>query len=226
MVTWEIESTPGTDDLARTGRKDRTVGPHAEALPVRLCRDRGYRAAGKVRVDLDRFSVGSLRHRHGEGQVGLVGDRLHPGHQARRLALRHLPCPRVVEEARPGHQGRVADVRTGNLADQGRPGQVTDLAQVVGHDPDRRDAAVGEPAQGRLGRWPVRRRGDVLMRVDQARDDELASAVNDLRAGAQLGRDLGVRSHQANLRAVDDDGHRRPRPALRSRRSVSPGGRS
>ena len=98
-----------------------------------------------------RARVGAAGQRGGDHQVGLVRDRLHPGHRPGRLALGDLPGARVVEEARAGHQGGVVDVRAGDLADQAGAGEVGDLAQVVGHVTDGRDAAVHHPAQPGLG---------------------------------------------------------------------------
>jgi imidazolonepropionase-like amidohydrolase len=63
------------------------------------------------------------------------------------------------------------DVRRGDLADQRGPRQVADLPQVVGHVADGGDAAQQVPPQHRLGQRPVRRRRQVLVRVDQPRDD-------------------------------------------------------
>ena len=213
----------------------RQVRPDRDPLPVGLGHDRRDQVGGQVGVHLDRTGVGAPGERRGDDEVGLVGDRLHPGHLARRLPLGDLPGTRVVEEAGPGHQGGVVDVGAGDLTDQAGTSEVADLPEVVGHVPDRRHAAVDHLAQPRLRLDAVRRSGEVLVGVDQARDDEPAGEVDDLGAlgnGEPCGLDdvddAGLVDHERHAGggrrsrpvedrrvAVDDRRHRHSSLAMR-----------
>ena len=160
----------------------RQVRPDRDPLSVGLGHDRRDQVGGQVGVHLDRTGVGAPGERGGDDEVGLVGDRLHPGHLARRLPLGDLPGTRIVEEARPGHQGGVVDVGAGDLTDQAGTSEVADLPEVVGHVPDRRHPAVDHLTQPGLRLDAVGRGGEVLVGVDQSGDDEPAGEVDHLGA--------------------------------------------
>ena len=167
-ATTSTGSAGNTDRCAQTGIPWRWASVTIAAT----------RSAEQVRVHLDRGGVGAAGERGGDDEVGLVVDRLHPGHLAGRLALRDLPGARIVEEAGPGHQGGVVDVGAGDLTDPAGASEVADLPQVVGHVADRRDAAVDHLAQPGLGLDAVGRGGEVLVGVDQSRDHEPAGEVD------------------------------------------------
>ena len=185
----------------------RQVRPDGDPLAVGLGHDRRDQVGREVGVHLDRTGVGAPGERGGDDEVGLVGDRLHPGHLARRLALGDLPGTGIVEEAGPGHQGGVVDVGAGDLTDQAGASEVADLPEVVGHVPDRGDAAVDHLAQPRLRLDAVRRGGEVLVGVDQSGDHEPAGEVDHLGA---VGDD-----EPSGLDDVDDAILRRPRATCR-----------
>ncbi len=109
---------------------------------------------------------------------------------------------RVLEELRPGHQGGVLDVGARDLPDPGGAGDVAERPKVVGHVPHGGDPAVEVLAHLRLGEAAVRRRGQVLVGVDQPRQEIEASGVD--RLGALRCGEVGPHLHDPL--ALDQDG--------------------
>ena len=94
---------PGGAPLAVIAATSRRAGWRRSSPPSRRCpRHARPRAAGRC-----------------SSSIACIHGTL-PGHRALRRSRR----ARVVEEARPGHQRRVIDVRRGDLADPRRPGEV------------------------------------------------------------------------------------------------------
>lgn len=203
----------GGDDLAGRRGEDGGVRPDGDALAVGLGGDGGDQVRVEVRVDLDGRGVRTTGHGDREGQVGGGGDGLHPGHFAGHGALGDLVGARVVEEPGARHQGGVADVGAGDLADEGGTGEVADLPQVVGHVPDGGDAAVDVTAQRRLGRGTVGRGGEVLVGVDQPGDDEASVEVEHPGAVGEPGGEVGVGRDRGDRLPVGDDRGRGPERA-------------
>ncbi len=156
--------------------------PNLHPLAVRLGRNRRHQRTRQIGVYLDRGRVRALGTGDRQRQVRLCIDRLLPRHLARDGAPGDRLSPAIVEEAGPGHQSSVENVRSGDFANARLAGDVRDLAKVVGHVPGGRDAAVDVALQKRLGLRPVWRSREMLVRVDQARKQVFAREIDDLRA--------------------------------------------
>jgi hypothetical protein len=100
---------------------------------MRLLGDGGDEIARQVGVDLDRRRARAPRFGHGDLQVRLRRDRLHPRDLTGDGADGGGVGARVLEELRPGHQGGVVDVWPRDLAHPRGAGEVGHLAEVVGH---------------------------------------------------------------------------------------------
>jgi hypothetical protein len=168
------------------------------------------------------------RARHGERQIGAVVDRLHPGALARLHPRADGEHARIVEEARPGEQRGIDEVRRSDFRDVSGARQFGDRAQIVRHDPGRGDPAVEIAAHQRLGPPAIGRRRDVLVTVDQAGQKVAAAEVDDRRAGRKSARELGVGRDPLDAVAADDHRHvaqRRGAGAIEHGRMAIDGGR-
>jgi hypothetical protein len=112
-----------------------------------------------------------------------------------------------LTEAWSGHECRITDVGRGNLADTSRPGDVRDLAQVIGHVAGSCDAAVDVPSKTLLGFGSVRRRREMLVRINKPRQQELALEVEPGCAGNLHFRECRIRNDRGNSVTISDHGH-------------------
>ena len=223
------------DNLGGRGWKDGGVRPDQDPLAVRFAGDGVDQIGRQIGIDLDGGGARAPRLRHGNLQVGGRRDRLHPGNLTLHGALARGVGARIVEELWAGHQGGEIDVGTWNFADPRGPGQIGDLAQIVGHVAHGGDPAVEVTLHHCFRPWAIGRRRQVLVGVDEAGQDEEARDVGDPCAGRDfqrrgrangldpfaVGKDRHVRTG-GRARAVDEGRAAIEVIAVRRRRARRP----
>jgi hypothetical protein len=110
---------------------------------------------------------------------------------------------------RSGEQGRVGKVGSGNFQDARRACKIGQCAQIVTHTARRCHSREKIATHHCFGKLPIRRRCQMLMRIDEAGQRVLILYVDDLRAGRNF--QLSCRQNSFDAFAAHDDGHVRPK---------------
>ena len=177
----------GIDHLAGTGRKNRCVGPYEKMLAVRFVRDAVDEKGRQVRVDLDRRGTGAACLGDREPHIGVAGNGAHPRHGAGHGTLRGIGRPRILEEFRTRHEGRVVNVWSWRFPNSRRAGKIGEFARIAGHVAHGGYPAIHIAAQERFCEFEVRPGRQMHVGVDQAGNRIGAAHIHDARICRALG---------------------------------------
>jgi hypothetical protein len=164
-----------------------------------------YQHGGKVRVNLDRDRAGSSRQRYGGSQFSVVIDRLHPRRFTCGRASRRGHDARVFEEVRPSEKSGIIEVRSRDFMETRGARKLGQRANIVAHAADGRDAAEEVTAHHCLSKLAVGRRSEMLVRIDQARQNVAVVNADDLRAWRRMKISGG--DHRVDSLAARDNCH-------------------
>ena len=95
--------------------------------------DRAEERCRHIGIDLYRGRPRAASLSHGEGQICLNRNRLHPRHFTRHTPPGRLVGGRILEEGRPRHYRGVVDVRRRDLIKLGFTLELSKQSHVTGH---------------------------------------------------------------------------------------------